>query len=95
MAESKKDTAASRIFQSRWEDEYFFIEFNNKYICLISKESVATLKEYNLKRHYTSCHKSYSSFDSVERKNEFNKLKASLASQQNIFHRANISKNAA
>ena len=83
------------MFQSRWEEEYFFIEFNSKYICLICKESIATPKEYNLKRHYTSCHKSYSSYDSVERKNEFNKLKASLASQQNIFHRAkNISDNA-
>ena len=53
------------------------------------------MKEYNLKRHYTSCHKSYSSLGSVERKNEFKQLKASLASQQNIFHRTkNISENA-
>ena len=75
-------------------EEYFFIEFNNKYICLICKESVATPKEYNFKHHYT-CKKSYNSFDSAERKNEFKKLKASLASQQNIFHRANnISENA-
>ena len=85
MAESKKDTAASRIFQSRWEDEYFFIEFNNKYICLISKESVATLKEYNLKRHYTSCHKSYSSFDSIERKNELKKWKVAWHLNKILF----------
>ena len=73
----------------------FFIEFNSKYICLICKESVATLKENDLKRHFNSSHKSYSSFDSEESKNEFKKPKASLASQQIIFHRAkNISKNA-
>ena len=29
----------------------------------------------------------YSSFDSLERRNELNKLKASLASPQNILHR--------
>ena len=58
-------------------------------------KSVATLKENDLKRHFNSCHKSYSWFDSVERKNEFNKLKASLASQQIIFHSAkNISNSA-
>ena len=39
--------------------------------------------------------KNYNSFDSVERKNEFKKLKASLTSQQNSFHRdKNISENA-
>ena len=73
----------------------FFILFYRKYICLICKESLTTPKEYNLKRHYTSFHKSYRSFDSLERKNELKKLKASLASQRNIFHRAkNISENA-
>ena len=62
---------------------------------MICKESVATSKENHLKRHFNSCHKSYSWFDSVERKNEFNKLKASLASQQIIFHSAkNISNSA-
>ena len=77
------------------EGEFFFILFYRKYICLICKESLTTPKEYNLKRHYTSFHKSYRSFDSLERKNELKKLKASLASQRNIFHRAkNISENA-
>ena len=75
------------MFQSRWEEEYF-LSSSIVNICLNCKESVATPKEYNLKRHYNSCHKIYSSFGSVERKNEFNKLKASLEFQQNIFHRA-------
>ena len=54
------------MFQFRWEEEYFFIKFNSKSICLIV-ESLATAKEYNLKRHYTF-HKSYSSFDTLEMK---------------------------
>ena len=71
MAKSNKHRAAARMFQLRWEEEYFFIEFNSKYICLICKESLATSKEHNFKRHYTSFYKSYSSFssfDSFERK---------------------------
>ena len=43
-----------------------------------------------MERHYTSCHKSYSSFDSEESKNELKKPKASLESQPNIFQRAKI-----
>ena len=39
MAESHKHRAAARMFQFRWEEKYFFIEFNSKYICLIGKES--------------------------------------------------------
>ncbi len=55
MAESKKHRAALRMFQFRGEEEYFFIEFNSKYIYFICKESEATPKEYNLKRlHFVS-----------------------------------------
>ena len=39
MAKSNKHRAAARMFQLRWEEEYFFIEFNSKYIFLIGKES--------------------------------------------------------
>ena len=34
----------------------FFREFGGNGICLICKEKVAVLKEYNLKRHYTTKH---------------------------------------
>ena len=68
------------MFQSRWEEEYFFIEFNSKKICVISKESLATPKEHIL-RHYTSCRKSYSSLDSFVRKNELKLLETQFESQ--------------
>ena len=72
----------------------FFIEFNNKYIYLVYKESVATPKEYNFKHHYT-CHKNYNSFDSVERKTNLKNWKLAWHLNKIFFHRAkNISKNA-
>ena len=49
----------SRVFQAKWTDLYFFTDFNKKPICLICKESISVLKEYNIKRHYeTNVHTS-------------------------------------
>ena len=45
-----------RVFQTRWTESYFFIEFNNTPICLICNESISVLKEYNVKRHYETKH---------------------------------------
>jgi len=45
-----------RQFQERWTSQYFFVEFNGSATCLICKEKVAVLKEYNLKRHYSTKH---------------------------------------
>lgn len=39
--------------------KYFFTYFNNKAICLICHDSVAVLKEYNIKRHFDSKHHGY------------------------------------
>ena len=41
-----------RIFQVKWERNYFCIEVKDKIICLICKQSIAIFKEYNIKRHY-------------------------------------------
>ncbi|CAM1296167.1 Uncharacterised protein r2_g544 [Pycnogonum litorale] len=43
MAEPKRRTIASecRKFQTRWKDEYFFIETKGKCVCLICNETVA------------------------------------------------------
>ena len=44
-------------FHKEWEEDYFFVEFKGKPICLICKESVALSKKCNVERHYTSRHK--------------------------------------
>ncbi len=58
-----------RQFQERWTLQYFFVEFNGNATCLICKEKVAVLKEYNLKRHYSTKHgDQYDKYEEDERK---------------------------
>ena len=51
--ENRKFEDEKRIFNKNWTEKYFFIEENNKALCLICKEFVQVFKNYNLKRHYT------------------------------------------
>lgn len=44
-------------FQERCILQYFFVEFYGNVICLICKQKIAVLKEYNLKCHYATKHK--------------------------------------
>uniref|UniRef100_A0A8K9WVF7 SPIN-DOC-like zinc-finger domain-containing protein n=1 Tax=Oncorhynchus mykiss TaxID=8022 RepID=A0A8K9WVF7_ONCMY len=55
MAKRKVDTE-NRGFQTRWESEYMFTKVAGKPVCLLCGESVAVLKEYNLRRHYETKH---------------------------------------
>uniref|UniRef100_A0A8K9Y6G0 SPIN-DOC-like zinc-finger domain-containing protein n=1 Tax=Oncorhynchus mykiss TaxID=8022 RepID=A0A8K9Y6G0_ONCMY len=55
MAKRKVDTE-NRGFQTRWESEYMFTKVAGKPVCLLCGESVAVLKEYNLRLHYETKH---------------------------------------
>ncbi|XP_016097781.1 general transcription factor II-I repeat domain-containing protein 2B-like [Sinocyclocheilus grahami] len=78
-----------RQFQERWTLQYFFVEFNGNATCLICKEKVAVLKEYNLKRHYSTKHgEQYEKYQEDERKRRATQLQRELTSQQNLFHKA-------
>lgn len=57
-------------------------------ICLICRESVVGIKRYNLFRHYTSKHNSFTEdfpLESNERKNKVAALKSAIRRQQNIM----------
>lgn len=71
-----------RVFQEKWELQYFCITVNSKIHCLICNNSIATPKEYNLKRHYTSNHESYDQYEGLMRVSKLKELKANLAKQQ-------------
>uniref|UniRef100_A0A3P9LX64 SPIN-DOC-like zinc-finger domain-containing protein n=1 Tax=Oryzias latipes TaxID=8090 RepID=A0A3P9LX64_ORYLA len=43
-------------FKQKWEEDYFFAEISSKAVCLICQQSVAALKEYNIRRYYKSKH---------------------------------------
>ena len=47
-----------RFFNNSWVDLYFFVEHKGKPLCLICQKTVAVMKEYNIKWHYDSEHKS-------------------------------------
>lgn len=55
MAKRKVDSE-NRGFQTRWELEYMFTEVAGKPVCLLCGESVAVMKEYNMRRHHETKH---------------------------------------
>lgn len=76
-----------RQFQERWTDEYFFIMHNGKPICLLCNESISVLKEYNMKRHYSSKHTTQHTLTGQLRKDKIQKLKSNLDKQQQMFNK--------
>ena len=54
----------SRRFNSILEEKYLFVEGTSKPQCLVCLQIVSVPKEYNLKRHYETRHKSqYEQYD--------------------------------
>ena len=48
-----------RVFHKKWGEKYFFVEADNHTAhCLTCSESIAVLKEYNLRRHCETKHQS-------------------------------------
>uniref|UniRef100_A0A3Q3QF24 SPIN-DOC-like zinc-finger domain-containing protein n=1 Tax=Monopterus albus TaxID=43700 RepID=A0A3Q3QF24_MONAL len=76
-----------RHFKRTWEEEYFFTDINSKAVCLICSQSVAVLKEYNIRRHYETRHAAFSRFKGEARKTKSRELLAKLRSQQNTLTR--------
>lgn len=78
-------------FNKEWEEQFFFIEFNGKSICLICSASVAVPKKSNIERHFISLHASScnNSFppNTEIRKRRVAELKANLTKQQSVFTR--------
>lgn len=78
--------AEGRIFQERWEVEYFFVEHCGASVCLICNENIAVMKAYNLKRHYETRHKGdFGKFEGKVREEKLASLKKNLIAQQNVF----------
>lgn len=75
-----------RAFNKQWTHDYFMIDNNNKALCLICNETVAVLKEFNVRRHYETKHKSkYSNLTGKLREDKIASLKNSLSIQRQIF----------
>lgn len=77
------------MVNKEWMPKYFFTEVRSKAVCLICKETVAVLKEYNISRHFSTKHANYASnLSTQERTATADRLVASLQAQQNTFIRA-------
>ncbi|UYV82211.1 EPM2AIP1 [Cordylochernes scorpioides] len=85
-----------RKFKDQWNIQYFVIESSNKALSLICNESIAVLKEYNMKRHYETKHsQNYSKYTGIVRTEKFEALKRGLKSQQSLFTKVKTEQEAA
>lgn len=73
----------TRFFNEQWTQDYFFIQNNQKALCLICYEELAALKEYNLRRHCATKHlQDLASLKSEERKSKKSSLTYNFRSRQ-------------
>lgn len=67
----------------------FFKENRGKCVCLICNETVAVLKESNIKLHYETRHINYKGYTGAKRQQKLQQMVASFQAQQQQFFRAN------
>ena len=76
-------------FQEEWSLKYFFIRSGEKALCVICNETVAVMKEYNLRRHHQSKHQEkYAHLEGEVRAEKFAKLQNQLTSQRTLFSKS-------
>jgi hypothetical protein len=88
----RKISSECRDFNSDWTERYFFTlsRCKTKPLCLICNESIAAMKEYNVRRHYEAKHgEAYTQLTGKARSDKLADLQRQLNAQQNIFRKAN------
>ena len=87
-------------FHDKWEEDYFFVMFNFRYVCLHYYACISLPKMGNLERHFTTIHKRYEKNFSVQ--SEFRKKVKGIeittgysATPQSIFSKPNTRSKAA
>ena len=75
-----------RIFNKDWSSKYFVIQHNQGTVCVICQTTIAVMKEYNIKRHYTTKHSTiYDAVEGQDRVNKLEEMTKALKKQQGIF----------
>ncbi|XP_076041934.1 general transcription factor II-I repeat domain-containing protein 2-like [Oratosquilla oratoria] len=79
-----------RTFNPEWE-KYFLIKRFGQAQCLICLKTVAVLKEYNVRRHWGTGHRSsnFASMSAAERKDAIVRLLGNLQKQTSLFRKQN------
>ena len=84
----RKVDSENRTFQSSWTDEFLFVMPKDRPVCLLCNESVAVVKQLNLKRHFETKHATFNtqySIGSQIRKDKIKSLQATLVRSQLIL----------
>ena len=75
------------MFNEKWEEAYLFIENNGKSLCLVCQQTVAVMKEYNIRRHYETLHSTqYAQYVGKSRSNIFTDLKSKHEKQEEVLY---------
>lgn len=89
MSQKRKVDSECRVFKTKLEIAYFFMEWKGKPLCLICNQTIAVCKEFNLKRHYDTNHKAkFESYTENIRIDKLLSLKSKLQGQQSMFTKA-------
>ena len=57
-AKKKKIDDEGRVFNSEWCSKYLVVPHNQDVVCPVCQNTVTAMKEYNVKRHFTTRHSS-------------------------------------
>ena len=47
-----------RAFNNEWCTKYFVVQYDQGVVCLLCQNTIAVMKEYNVRRHYMTQHSS-------------------------------------
>lgn len=82
----RKSNEGNRKFNIEWTFKYFIVECSSKLMCLICREIITNIKEYNCRRHYELKHSStYNIFTEELRNTKIEELKNGISAEKNIF----------
>ena len=88
LAKKRKIDGENRQFNDEWAFRYFMDTFNGKLVCLLCRESLSVMKEFNCKRHYETKHAAvYNELNGDLRRKKIEQLKKTLSVEQSFFTR--------
>jgi hypothetical protein len=80
-------------FNSEWEDQYCFIEYKGKSVCLLCNGSVSIAKKSHVERHFFNNHKNFNNKYSVNselRRHKVRDLKSKLTLRQSVLSTVSV-----
>lgn len=86
--ENKNKKQKTHHFNAEWEEQFCFIYYKEKIVCLLCNSSVAIAKKCNVERHFNTTHKNFNTnfpINSEIRKKKISDLKLNLTKQQSLF----------